>query len=35
MFAKKNINESLFVVEMMVGDENNNTTNYCNVYCSK
>ena len=33
MFAKKNINESLFAVEMMVGDENNYTTNHCNGYC--
>ena len=33
MFAKKNINESLFAVEMMLGDENNTVTNHCNGYC--
>lgn len=33
MFAKKNVNDSLFVIEVMAGDENTNVTNYCNVNC--
>lgn len=33
MFEKKNVNESLFEVEMMIGNENTNITNYCNTYC--
>jgi hypothetical protein len=33
MFAKKNVNESLYAVEMLLGDENTTVTNYCNAYC--
>lgn len=33
MFAKKNVNEALFDVEMMLGDETTTTTNQCNAAC--
>lgn len=33
MFEKKNINESLYEVEMMLADENTTVTNHCNAAC--
>ena len=33
MFAKKNVDETLTAIEMMIGNETTTTENTCNAYC--